>query len=149
MSQLKLQRIRFSVEADNRLRMLKARTGLTPNLLCRLGVCLSFGEPGEPVNDASEMSPREINRYTLLGEYDKLFVALFLLRHPEAGSDAALGERLFVQHVHRGITMLANRVKTIASVAELGVGAASSVRPRVGVRKRNAPKRVKRESTGT
>jgi DNA sulfur modification protein DndE len=119
MSQLKLQRIRFSVEADNRLRMLKARTGLTPNLLCRLGVCLSLNEPGEPVNDSSEMSPREINRYTLLGEYDKLFVALFMLRHPEAGTDHELAERLFVQHVHRGITMLANRIKTLASLTEL------------------------------
>jgi len=119
MSQLKLQRIRFSVEADNRLRMLKARTGLTPNLLCRLGVCLSLSEPGDPVNDSSEMSPREINRYTLLGEYDKLFVALFMLRHPEAGADHQLAETLFVQHVHRGITMLANRVKTLASLTEL------------------------------
>lgn len=119
MSQLKLQRIRFSVEADNRLRMLKARTGLTPNILCRLGLCLSLGEVGAPVDDSSEMSQREINRYTLLGEYDKLFVALFAQRHPEAAEDKELAEKLFVQHVHRGITMLASRVKQIGSLAEL------------------------------
>jgi DNA sulfur modification protein DndE len=121
MSQLKLQRIRFSVEADNRLRMLKARTGLTPNLLCRLGVCLSLSEPGEPVSDSSEMSQREINRYTLLGEYDKLFVALFIHRHPEAADDPDAAERLFVQHVHRGVTMLANRVKSVGSLTEIMV----------------------------
>src|SRR5688572_21083503 len=119
MSQLKLQRIRFSVEADNRLRMLKARTGLTPNILCRLGVCLSLAEPGEPVTDSSELSQREINRYTLLGEYDKLFVALFLQRHPEAADDIETAEKLFVLHVHRGVTMLANRVKSVGSLAEL------------------------------
>jgi DNA sulfur modification protein DndE len=99
--------------------MLKARTGLTPNILCRLGFCLSLAEPGEPISDSSELSPREINRYTLLGEYDKLFVALFVHRHPEAAADPNVSERLFVQHVHRGVTMLANRVKTIGSLAEL------------------------------
>lgn len=119
MSQLKLQRVRLSVEADSRLRMLKARTGLTPNILCRLGFCLSLAEPGDPVSDSSEASQREINRYTLLGEYDKLFVALFVQRHPESAADPNIAERLFVQHVHRGVTMLANRVKTVGSLAEL------------------------------
>jgi DNA sulfur modification protein DndE len=122
MSQLKLQRIRFSVEADNRLRMLKARTGLTPNILCRLGVCLSIAEPGDPVSDSSEMSQREINRYTLLGEHDKLFVTLFFQRHPDAANDVEGAELLFVRHVHRGVTMLANRLKSIGSLAELAAG---------------------------
>ena len=122
MPQLKLQRIRFSVEADNRLRMLKARTGLTPNILCRLGVCLSMAEPGDPVSDSSEMSQREINRYTLLGEHDKLFVLLFFQRHPEAVNDVENAELLFVRHVHRGVTMLANRLKSVGSLAELAAG---------------------------
>lgn len=122
MPQLKLQRIRFSVEADNRLRMLKARTGLTPNILCRLGVCLSMAEPGDPVSDSSEMSQREINRYTLLGEHDKLFVSLLFQRHPEAVNDVENAELLFVRHVHRGVTMLANRLKSVGSLAELAAG---------------------------
>src|ERR1700692_2234962 len=57
---LKLQRVRFSTEADNRLKMLKARTGLTPNIICRLGLCLSLDEPGQPRSDSSEPSQREI-----------------------------------------------------------------------------------------
>lgn len=118
MANLRIQRVRFSTEADNRLRMLKARTGLTPNIICRLGVCLSIEEPGDPRSDASELSQREINRYTLLGEYDPLIVALLTNRHSDVNEDADLG-RLFVEHLHRGIALLANRLKSPASIAEL------------------------------
>lgn len=116
---LKTQRVRFSTEADNRLRMLKARTGLTPNIICRLGLCLSIEEPGEPRSDSSGLSLREINRYTLLGEYDQLFVALLNTRHPNLGNDNEELGRLFVEHLHRGITLLANRLKGPSSIAEL------------------------------
>ncbi len=116
---LKLQRVRFSTEADNRLRMLKARTGLTPNIICRLGLCLSIEEPGEPRSDSSGPSLREINRYTLLGEYDQLFVSLLNTRHPQIGDDQDELARLFVEHLHRGIALLANRLKAPASIAEL------------------------------
>jgi len=98
--------------------MLKARTGLTPNIICRLGLCLSIEESGDPRSDSSALSLREINRYTLLGEYDPLFVALLANRHPEAKDDAEVG-KLFVEHIHRGIALLANRLKSPAAIAEL------------------------------
>ena len=116
---LKLQRVKFSREADNRLRMLKARTGLDNNIICRLGFCLSLEEPGEPRTDSSGPSLREINRYILLGEYDPLFVALLTARHPAITNDAEELARLFIEHLHRGITLLANRLKGPASLAEL------------------------------
>lgn len=122
MAILKLQRVRFSTEADNRLRMLKARSGLDNNIICRLGLCLSLEEPGDPRSDSSGPSMREINRYTLLGEYDPLFVALLNARHPALGDDAEGLERLFLEHLHRGITLLANRLKAPASLAELAQG---------------------------
>lgn len=122
MAILKLQRVRFSTEADNRLRMLKARSGLDNNIICRLGLCLSLEEPGEPRSDSSGPSLREINRYTLLGEYDPLFVALLNARHPALGDDAEGLERLFLEHLHRGITLLANRLKAAVSLAELARG---------------------------
>ena len=116
---LKLQRVKLSREADNRLRMLKARTGLDNNIICRLGFCLSLEEPGEPRSDSSGPSPREINRYILLGEYDPLFVALLNARHPEVVNNAEELTRLFIEHLHRGIALLANRLKGPASLAEL------------------------------
>ena len=116
---LKLQRVKFSREADNRLRMLKARTGLDNNIICRLGLCLSLEEQGEPRSDSSGPSLREINRYILLGEYDPLFVALLNVRHPAIGDDAEELARLFIEHLHRGIALLVNRLKGPASLAEL------------------------------
>ena len=116
---LKLQRVKFSREADNRLRMLKARTGLDNNIICRLGLCLSLEEPGEPRSDSSGPSLREINRYILLGEYDPLFVALLNARHPGNCDDAEELARLFVEHLHRGIALLVNRLKGPASLTEL------------------------------
>jgi len=119
MAILTSQRVKFSTEADNRLRMLKARTGLDNNIICRLALCLSLEEPGEPRSDSSGPSMREINRYTLLGEYDPLFVALMNARHPAVGDDAEELSRLFLEHLHRGIALLANRVKGPVSLAEL------------------------------
>lgn len=119
MAILKLQRVKFSTEADNRLRMLKARTGLDNNIICRLALCLSLDEAGEPRSDSSGPSMREINRYILLGEYDPLFVALLNARHPAVGEDAEELSRLFVEHLHRGITLLTNRLKGPVSLAEL------------------------------
>ncbi|RRR72237.1 MAG: DUF1832 domain-containing protein [Candidatus Viridilinea halotolerans] len=45
---MKLTRLRVCHEVDQRLIHLKARTGLTPNLLCRIGLCLSLNDPAVP-----------------------------------------------------------------------------------------------------
>ncbi len=59
-------RIYISDEVDLRLKNLKARTGLTPNLLCRLGFCLYLSEPGIPdLKLYGDGHAREFNRYTL------------------------------------------------------------------------------------
>ena len=42
---MKLTKLRVTTEASNRLRFVAGKTGLTPNLLCRLGFCLSLREP--------------------------------------------------------------------------------------------------------
>ena len=46
MHDLQLRRLKFSKEADTWLKVMKSRTGITPNLLCRVGFCLSLEEPG-------------------------------------------------------------------------------------------------------
>src|SRR5690349_24943417 len=64
---LQLRRLRFSKEADNWLRVLKARTGVTPNVLARMGYALSLEEPSVPdPSKFPEDSDREISRGTLL-----------------------------------------------------------------------------------
>ena len=117
---LTLKRVRFSRDADNWLRVLKARTGVTPNILCRIGFALSLDEPGVP-NPAAypEDSDREINRYTLLGEYEKTYVALLRQRVTDDGISGDLDAQ-FRAHMNRGVLILAARVKSLPELlAEL------------------------------
>lgn len=117
MQSLTLKRLRFCKEADNWLRVLKSRTGVTPNILCRLGFTLSLDEPGNPNPEKfPEDSDREINRYTLLGEYDAIYVALLRQRLIDDDisleSQAAFNDQ-FRAHMNRGVLLLAARVKAL------------------------------------
>ena len=48
--ELTQQRIWFTVAVDNKMRQLRGRTGITPNVLARFGFCLSLEEQGEPAD---------------------------------------------------------------------------------------------------
>lgn len=119
MEELQIKRIRFSKQADTWLRVLKSRTGITPNILCRIALCVSLDEAGTPKHDTyPDDSTREISRSTLLGEYDTVVTCLLRQR---LADDGLLGIRSldeqFRAHIHRGIALLAGRMK---SLGELG-----------------------------
>lgn len=116
---MKLTRLRLTKDASNRLRFLAGKTGLTPNLLCRLGFCLSLSEPGMPNPNEYLDEDREFNRYTLLGEYDPLFVALLKERCRQDAVDLTRLPDYFRAHMNRGVLLLQQRVKGISDVAEL------------------------------
>ena len=122
-----LNRIYVSQETDIRLRTLKAKTGLTPNLICRLGLCLSLSEPGipdpklyEPQGGEDRNAMREFNRYTLTGQWDSLFFGL--VRERLAQDNLDVEEHLEVQfraHLCRGVALMQGRVKSISDLADL------------------------------
>lgn len=123
MSTLSLKRLRFCREADSALRLLKSRTGVTPNILCRIGFVLSLDEPGIPNPESyPEDSDREINRYTLLGEYDRIYVSL--LRQRVRDDQCVVVRDLdsyFRAHMNRGAILLASRVKSLPDLlSEIG-----------------------------
>jgi DNA sulfur modification protein DndE len=110
-------RIYVSVETDQRLRMLKARTSLAPNILCRMGFCLSLNEQGVPDPALfGTTQAREFNRYTLTGPWDELFFALLRERLAADALDQSLEEEQFRAHVSRGVLLLTQRLKTIADL---------------------------------
>ncbi len=116
----KLNKIHVSGEAELKLRMMKGRTGLTPNLLCRLGLGLSLRKAGTPDPGSYPTDGIEFNRYTLMGHYDLLFVSLVKERCLKDGLDpeADWSEQLRA-HVNRGVGMLASRLKTLGDLVEL------------------------------
>jgi DNA sulfur modification protein DndE len=115
-------RIRFCEEADQRLRHLKARTGLSANLLCRVGFNLSLAEPTIPDPQRyPEDSSREIERGTLTGRYDPLFVALLRQRclSDDLPTTGEPFEAQFRAHMNRGVLMLFQQVKSLADLCKL------------------------------
>lgn len=117
---MQLTRISVSEEIDNRLRYLKGKTGLTPNLLCRFGFCLSLKEPGIPkLSDYGDNTAREFNRYTLTGQWDSLFIALLKERCHNDGLPEAELEDQFRAHIKRGVMLLGQRVKSLEDINRL------------------------------
>ncbi len=120
MHDLTLQRIPFTIDVDNRLRAVKSRTGITPNILCRIGFCLSLEEPGVPslIGRNTEIG-REINRYTLVGKYDMLFTALIKTWLNKMDIDFSQIDDMFVSHMNRGAQIITSRVKSVGDIANL------------------------------
>ncbi len=118
-----LNRIYVSEEVDLRLNSLKIRTGLTPNLLCRLGFCLSLAEPGIPDSELySDGQAREFNRYTLTGQWDLFFFSLLRERLAKDEMDLKADlESQFKAHLSRGIMLLYQRLKNLGDLADLVV----------------------------
>lgn len=116
---MRFTKIRLTKDASNRLRFLAGRTGLTPNLLCRMGFCLSLEEPKIPNPDEFEEEEREFNRYTLLGEFDVLYIALLQQRLHQDGLEMDNLEGYFRAHLNRGISLLQQRVRSVADLANL------------------------------
>ena len=118
---MKMTRLRVCQEVDARLSQLQAKVRLNPNLLCRIGFCLSLNDPTVP--DPAAYPPdgaREINRYTLTGEWDDYFVALLRERcaYDKLDLEADLEDQ-FRAHINRGVLMLNLRVKNQADLGRL------------------------------
>lgn len=116
---MKLNRIILSADASERLKQLKAKTGLAPNILSRIGFCLSLSEPGIPNAQLYPETDREFNRYTLLGEWDDLYVALLRQRLLQDSLALSEAEPQFRAHLNRGIEALAKLVKSLDDILKL------------------------------
>lgn len=118
---MNVNKIVLSSEASERLKQLKAKTGLTPNILSRIGFCLSLSEPGIPDVNLYPEEDREFNRYTLLGEWDDLYVALLHQRLLQDQLPAEQTEGQFRAHVHRGVIALAKVTKSLPDLIRLSL----------------------------
>ena len=115
----KFNKIKVSRSSTSKLSVLRRRTGLTPNLLCRIGFCLSLEKQRLPSFDFTEEGS-EFNRYTLTGEWDALFVALLRERLRNDCLDfEENGLRYFKAHLNRGISLVHSRVKSITDLERL------------------------------
>jgi DNA sulfur modification protein DndE len=87
--------------------------------LSRIGFCLSLNEPAIPNPEAYPEEDREFNRYTLLGEWDELFVALLRQRVSNDGLSPEDLEEQFRAHLNRGVISLSKNCKEVGDIARL------------------------------
>jgi len=107
-------RIRIGEKATNRLNQLKGRTGLTPNILCRIAICYSLNDPTTPNPDDFDERGMEMNRPTLTGEWDEFFIALVKERCIQDGLDPEndLYDQLRA-HLNRGVFGIFSQIKEL------------------------------------
>ena len=96
------------------------KTGLKPNVLCRIGFCLSLSEAEIPNPDQYDRNGMEFNRYTLLGDYEALYLAVLKERLlKDAISEEGDLERYFRAHMNRGVDLLDLRIRALPNFLEL------------------------------
>jgi DNA sulfur modification protein DndE len=113
-------RLHLSVDATNRLRNLKARTGLDYNVHCRIGLCYSLSDGRVPRASDYDEKGLEISRMTLFGEWEPAYLALVRERCFQTGLDPVvdLWDQLRA-HVNRGVMAVSSRLKDIGDLASL------------------------------
>lgn len=107
-------RITLGSDVTHRLKMLKGRTGMTHNYTCRIALCYSLNEPRPPTPTEYDADGLTINRYTLFGEHEALYLALVKERLVQEGKDPDedLYEEL-VAHINRGVYRISGNIKNI------------------------------------
>ena len=120
MSTPKWNRLRLSDSLTYRLRNLKGHIGLTPNLICRIGFCLSLDDPRIPdPNHYDEKGP-EFNRPTLLGDWEDVSEALLRERLVRDGLEPnADFQPQLRAHMNRGAEMACGRMRDLSDVLSL------------------------------
>lgn len=116
-----LNKLYISEATDKKLRVLKMRTGLTPNLLIRYGLAFSLEEDGIPDQSLyGDDQYREFNRYTLTGPWDLYFTSLVKERIIRDDLDPERDFELqFKAHIARGVHLIYQRLKSIEDIGEM------------------------------
>ena len=113
-------RLRISKSATHRLQMLKGRTGLTPNILCRIALIYSLNQPRIPDPSRYDNDGQEFNRSTLFGEWDPLYIAMVKMRLIEDGLDPENDfTTQLAAHINRGVHSIFPIVKSLTDLREL------------------------------
>lgn len=118
-----VKRIRLSQDNTFKLRTVKGKTGLTPNVLARIGFCMSIDESSIPNPELYDEEGIEIHWFTLVGEYGDFYVALLKEKLMEDGFDLSEEnmKTYFRAHINRGASMVYQRVDNLLGLCELAL----------------------------
>ena len=110
-------RVRVSENSTSRLRFLKAKTGLTPNILSRFAFLLSSREMRRVTRGSIDLDGQEFNAPTLFGEYQVIY-DLLLMRYIDVTGDDRDEATIIANHIENGLHKMGH-VRSISDVAKL------------------------------
>ena len=110
-------RLRLSERATGRLRYLKSRTGLTPNILSRFAFLLSARDMRRIAHGPADLSGQEFNAPTLFGEHQELYEVL-LVRYLETAADDRDPALVIASHIENGLHKMGH-VRSLEDLAAL------------------------------
>ena len=111
-------RVRVSEQVTGRLRFLKSKTGLTPNILSRFAFLLSARDMRRVTRASGDLSGQEFNAPTLFGEHQEIY-DLLLVRYVEETEDDRDAGVIIANHIENGLHKMGH-VRTLEDVATLG-----------------------------
>ncbi len=97
-------RIKISKGASDQLKLIKQRTGVTPNVLCRMAIILSLQRAGLNKKNHAKLDGLEFNLITLFGEQTALYECLVRQTYGDLNQKEA--EMILAAHVDDGIMIL-------------------------------------------
>lgn len=106
-------RMRISKVATDSLKILKGRTGLTPNIVCRMALLVSLEDGARGGLRTVELVGSEFNGPTLFGEFGLFFEAV--IRQVHGQLDPKQCAAVIASHIDDGL----ERLRKSRSLADL------------------------------
>jgi DNA sulfur modification protein DndE len=97
-------RVHISKRATDLLKQIKTKTGVTPNILCRMALTLSLEESHQANAEGTDLNGSEFNLPTLLGDAATLYEALLRQLHGELNAKEA--QLILAAHIDNGVDKL-------------------------------------------
>ena len=106
-------RFRISQRATETLKQIKGRSGVTPNILCRMALVLSLREGRQAAAQRIELDGSEFNTPTLFGDYPLVYESL--IRQVHGPLDGKEIQRVVAAHIDAGVDQL-KRVRRLGDL---------------------------------
>jgi DNA sulfur modification protein DndE len=113
------KRLRISHTATETLKLLKVRTGVTPNIICRMALLISLEKGAGGGQAEPEQSGSEFNAVTLFGEFSSLFDVLIIEVHGPLTTKEKICK--LVSHIDDGLATLRKSRNLLELVSHSGL----------------------------
>jgi DNA sulfur modification protein DndE len=110
-------RFRISKRSTDVLKMIKGRTGVTPNILCRMALALSLRQGASAGDKDVDLEGSEFNMSTLFGDHHLVYEVLVQQVHGALSPKEV--QRVVAAHIDSGVDQL-RRVRSLGDLLTLG-----------------------------